>query len=440
MNKLKFLVFPLLVFLLLTSLNSPDPEKTMRVVEQNVVFRVVSGYESAGLHLDNLAIIDRSGFAGEVQFRELPGGEWQQAIEMVLVYEETSARSVIVNLKENSSYEAKVVFKFDGNSQEMTTPFTTKTPDVPIAKTIVLDETNFKDFLYIGESGTADGYIRYTSKPGFVLQGVAGYRETVWLDAVDYIILDGLTIRGPSFNGIAVRECSNIQIVNCDIGHFGTTRTQTFDDNPDPNTDGGKVVGYQAGICLLNVKDVLIERNYIHDPNGRANSWFYSHPAGPTAVFTGRAASTTLRFNDFIASDYHRWNDTNEGWENGGDRGSYYMDAEIYGNYFAFANDDAIELDGGQANSRFFRNKSEGGICGISTAPCMLGPSYVYENVVCNPGDEFGFALNAIKSNMATYGKGRIYIFNNILMDFPCGISGFGKGSDRKSTRLNSSH
>lgn len=398
------------------------------ISEPAVTFRVVPGYESAGLHLDNLPIVDRKTFSGEVQFRELPNGEWQKAIEMVLAYQETSARSVLVNLKENSSYEAQVTYRFDGKSQKMTTPFSTKKLDVPIAKTIVLDETNFKDHLYIGESGTAEGYIRYTAKPGFVLKGMDSYRETVWLDAVDYIILDGLTIQGPSFNGITIRGCTNIQITNCNISHFGSVRTETFDNNADPNLDEGKVVGYQAGICLYEVKDLLIERNYIHDPNGRANSWFYSHPAGPTAIFAGRAASTTLRFNDLIGSDLHRWNDTNEGWENGAERGSYYMDAEIYGNHFAFANDDAIELDGGQANSRFFRNKSEGGICGISTASCNLGPSYIFENVICNPGDEFGFALNAIKNNFAMYGKGRIYIFNNILVDFPCGISGFGKG------------
>lgn len=422
MEKIRPLILPLAIFLFLTLFSEFNALNA-------AVLKAVPGYESAGLHLDYLLIKDGgSALSSEVKFRKLPNGEWQEAIDMTLVYMEKSARSVLVNLKESTSYEVKVAYILDGKSDEKTISFTTKSPDVPVAKTIVLDETNFRDHLAITESGTAAGYIRYTAKPGFVLHGIEANRETVLVEGVDYVILDGLTVRGPSFNGIAVQGCSNIHITNYDIANYGTTRIQSFDENPHPGYDNGVDISYQAGIALYDVRDVLIERNYIHDPNGRANSWFHSHPGGPTAIFSGMAASTTVRFNDLIASDDHRWNDANEGWMNGGDYGSYYMDAEIYGNYFAFANDDAIEMDGGQGNSRFFRNKSEGGICGISSAPCNLGPSYIFENVICHPGDEFGYALNAVKNNMALYGKGRIYIFNNILMDFPCGISGFGKG------------
>ena len=43
-------------------------------------------------------------------------------------------------------------------------------------------------------------------------------------------------------------------------------------------------------------------------------------PAGPQAVGIDKPRSTVLRYNDFIGSDQHRWNDAIEG------AGNYHVD------------------------------------------------------------------------------------------------------------------
>jgi len=121
-----------------------------------------------------------------------------------------------------------------------------------------------------------------------------------------------------------------------------------------------------------------------------------------------------LRYNDFVGSDLHRWNDAVEGAGNFDLDGGFNRDADLYGDFHCFANDDAIELDGGQTNVRCFRNKFEGCLCGVSIQGCMSSPSYVFENLLVNMGDERGIGGQTIKTS--SYANGRSatsFIFNN---------------------------
>lgn len=111
----------------------------------------------------------------------------------------------------------------------------------------------------------------------------------------------------------------------------------------------------------------MIERCYVHEPVGYTNPWngvielgefkgrkyTFTHPQGPNAVYVMQAGGgLVLRYNDFIGSQTHRYNDPVEGWENRSEIGGLAKDADVYGNVMAFGQDDAIELDGGQCNIR----------------------------------------------------------------------------------------
>ena len=79
-----------------------------------------------------------------------------------------------------------------------------------------------------------------------------------------------------------------------------------------------------------------------------------------------------------------------------------------------FANDDALEIDGGQTNVRVFLNKFEGCLCGVSIQGCMSGPSYVFRNLLVNMGDERGLAGQTIKTSSHANGPSAVsFIFNN---------------------------
>ncbi len=339
------------------------------------------------------------------------GGEWQRAFAPAYFAEDNMYRGSIVNLAEATTYELELS-KGDGAVLERT-EFTTWRSDVPIAKTVVLDGSNFDGHLVINEAGSPDGWIRYTAREGFVLRNDR-QSALIELRKAKYIILDGLTLRGGSKDAILVEKCEYVRIVNCDIAGWGRVGTQRFDLDGKFYTADGGAINWDTGIRISRSLGTVVERCYIHDPVSTANSWYCSHPAGPQAVGVDKPRSTVLRYNDFVGSDQHRWNDAIEGSGNFDLDGGFNRDADIYGSFHCFANDDAIEIDGGQTNVRVFRNKFEGCLCGVSIQGCMSSPSYVFDNLLVNMGDECGIGGQTIKTSSYANGQSAVsFILGN---------------------------
>ena len=389
----------------------------------------VPGFESASIY----ASAGKDGSA--LEFRKAGETEWIPAQNLVLSPDKKELRGSLFRLKEGTKYEFRI-------GQTETGSFTTKSSEVPIAKTIVLNNENFKGYLKLTESGTEKGYIRYTAAPGTVLQADSKHKEAILAEKIRYVILDGLTIRGGGHHVIHLKDCEHFRILNCDIGKYGTARVP-FEFPPEKSDAEhakalhfvhGKYIQNQAPIAVYGGKDILIERNFLHDPRGHANSWFYTHPWGPSGIHYGRATGLTIRWNNIIGSDHHRWNDVIESYGNDKLNGGPNADAEIYGNYLAFCNDDAIELDGGQKNIRFFDNWMEGTFCGVSTAPCMEGPSYIFNNLRIRPGGEFEEGGASLKNGNFTYYTGRIHVYCNTF--FGSGsVSGFNRQIDPEQAK-----
>jgi hypothetical protein len=147
-------------------------------------------------------------------------------------------------------------------------------------------------------------------------------------------------------------------------------------------------------------KETVIERCWFHDPLSAANSWYYSHPAGPQAISVSYPDhSTVIRWCDMTGSDEHPWNDAVEGAGNFHDDGGFNRDADIYGNFMTCSNDDSIELDGGMRNVRCFGNRFEGSACGVSIQGCMVSPVYVIDNLFTGLGDAHGVAMQTVKTS-----------------------------------------
>lgn len=110
---------------------------------------------------------------------------------------------------------------------------------------------------------------------------------------------------------------------------------------------------------------------------------------------------------------FHRYDDVIGGGSNGSPEGGFNRDADIYGNFFINANDDAIELDGGQSNVRLYNNRMTMTYCGVSAAPCIVGPSYIFRNVFHDGGDsEFSHSV-MLKNHFGDIGCGRIFYVGN---------------------------
>lgn len=339
------------------------------------------------------------------------GADWQRAFPPAYFAEDSMYRGSIVNLEENTPYELELT---DGGGKVLTrTDFSTWRSEVPIARTVVLDEKSFNGRLIITESGTPDGWIRYTARDGFVLRNDR-QGPLIELRKAKYVILEGLVLRGGLKDAVSVEKCEHVRIINCDIAGWGRIGTQRFDLDGKFYTEAGEYINWDTGIRISRSLGTVVERCYIHDPVSTANSWLCSHPAGPQAVGIDRPQSTVLRYNDFVGSDLHRWNDAIEGAGNFDLDGGFNRDADIYGSFHCFANDDTIEIDGGQTNVRVFRNKFEGALCGVSIQGCMSSPSYVFQNLLVNMGDECGIGGQTIKTSSYANGKSAIsFIFGN---------------------------
>ena len=369
-------------------------------------FEVVPLFHSCSFYFRNPA---RPGLS--VRYRRKGEGDWRKAFAPVYVKEDGMYRGSIVDLDEDTPYELSLSA---GDSDVLARrEFQTWRTEVPIGRTIVLDENSFHGQLAFTESGTPDGWIKITARNGFVLRNDrAG--PLIDLYKVKHILLEGLTLRGGLQEAIRIRNCEHIRVVNCDIAGWGRIGTQRFDLDGKYYTEHGGAINWDSAILVSKCRGTVVERCYVHDPVSTANSWYYSHPAGPQAVGMDKSPSTVVRYNDFIGSDRHRWNDAIEGSGNFHLDGGFHRDGDIYGNLICFANDDAVEIDGGQTNVRVFLNKFEGCLCGVSVQGCMSGPSYVFRNLLVNMGDERGLAGQTIKTSSYANGSGAVsFIFNN---------------------------
>ena len=382
---------------------------------------VVPGFQVCGVYLNHCQAADYPEISGRLFFRQKGHAEWRQALPPVFVRHERSLRGSLLQLKEATAYELKLSVDDCGKKEEFIRGFHTKSSSVPIAKTIVLQPNNARSVLQ-PESGTAVGYVRYTAPPGFVLNPGKKADAAVLFDGVSYVILDGVKIRGGLNNGLTVRNSHHIRIVNCDIAGYG--RTGKF----RPDLDGkyyvnGQPIWLDSGIYIVGSDNIVVERNYIHDPDACGNSWFYSHPATPEGIAVCDSSSVALRYNDIIGSDLKRWNDGIAGDGNFLPDGGLKRDAEVCGNYIAFGNDDGAELEGGQMNTRFFHNRIEGFYCGVSLANCLRGPSYVFQNEFINPGDQYdlgGIGIKMISGISSLWGP--VFLLENKIFWQPIGI------------------
>ena len=369
----------------------------------------------------------------KVRYREKGTKAWRSVIDPVNMEREKAWRGSIMLLKEDTVYEFCAVVSGEAKD-EIRGEFRTRSSKFKVAETIIIDGKNFNGVLKNIKSGKPDGYILYKSAPGVILKGRKNTDGgVIECDNVKYVIFEGFTIdANSSRHGFKLVDCEDVVIRNCEIFNFGRCDRVRDMQMQGRWTYKGRMTGWDGGIILHGGRRHLIERCYIHTPWSSSNSWFYSHPTGPEAIFIDKTkGGTVIRYNDLVGSDARRWNDTIESAGNGSIDGGFGRDSDIYGNLFAYANDDSIEIEGGEMNVRLYYNRFQGSYCGVSTGCCRLGPSYQYRNVFYRMGDENNRCGTHFKNGMGNQGDGAIFIINNTTWS-PLVNGGFGNFHSKK--------
>ena len=350
----------------------------------------------------------KAGNGGTVPALEwrMNGGEWKSGPALYFFADRDEWRGSLMGLPEACEVECRI-----GNSETARTR--TWSSRVPIAETIEIDPTTIAKYPYRAErSGTEKGWVRYTVKPGATLGGAALETSVVRFEKVHHVVFENATVRGGGGgvknSPVTLSECSDVRLANLDVSGWGlvgkpllTARAGGKFVMGDLSAEKPAIVDWQAAVMLApGCRNVTVERCWLHDPRGRSNSWYYSHPAGFQGVFVAQAAGgIVLRWNDIVGSDLHRWNDAIEGFQNFAEDGGFNRDSDVYGNFCIYANDDLVELDGGMRNVRCFGNRMEGALCGVSIQGCMVSPVYLVDNQLGPCGDEFGITHSTVKTS-----------------------------------------
>ena len=395
--------------------------------KSNVIYtadtlKLVATYENIGYYFDYES--SKTVESCEVTYCEAGSEEWKKAYEPFIDTIEHQIRGSIVKLQDNTDYEVKVKVNYTDTTSEESTALVTTWNDNP-DYTVVSLEDYLGSFKHNGKEiteplelhgiqGTKDNPVKVDCT-GYSVD--AGYNTTaaVVIDSCNYVTFEGLTVKGGYRCGVAINgSCENVRISNFDISGFG--RTGVLRENGLRYRDGS-AINYDAGILLLDGKGITIENCHIHDAHATTNSWTgdtwdRTHPAGSCGIYYRVNNSCVIRNNRIIGNNEHRWNDAIEGYGNGYYTGGPCRDVDIYGNTIMYGQDDAIELDGGQMNIRVYRNRIEQTYCGISVVPNLIGPSYLYENVITNLGDGTGTCGTALKAG-GSQNNSVTYVFNN---------------------------
>jgi len=337
-----------------------------------------------------------------LQYRAETAEEWRTMEFGCPWFEDVkNHRGSVYGLEEDTAYVVRLV-----SAERVLAEGRTRTwkSEVPVARTVTIDPATARYPIVVSDRGTADGWVRYVAKGPLVVPRSA--RSALFVTNAAHVVFDDLVLRGADRSAIDVCDSRFVRIRRCDIADWGDDGFEPrLDQNgllcKDWNPKKGRYgkTSSSAGILLrAGAYGVVVERCYVHEPHSRAHSWRYSHPYGPMAVqLSDSAGGHVLRWNDFIGCDAHRFDDTVGGGNDFYELGTFNRDSDVYGNFMAFANDDCLEIDGGQQNVRVFGNRFEAGFMGASVQGSVVSPSYVFDNVFSGCCDEFGTAAASVK-------------------------------------------
>ena len=363
-----------------------------------------------------------------VKFRAEDDTYWREGLDLAWEPIYGSFAGSIVYLEASTTYHIEVtVTNAYGDIVEHSFQTTTKpnTPPIDPDKIYYLSEIysgGQLDLEALNIEGSADGYAKIIGD-GPVIEAGSEVLAAVNIGNNSYVMLENLTVKGGQRYGIFAKKAHHIWIKGCNVSEYGREAVDIRNGKAYSSPTSNSPINYDSGIYLERSGIAVIEECEVHSPNLGANNWSVGHPKGANALQVwayhdsdAYRGEFIVRNNRFYGSQDHRFNDVIEGRMNTERRGGFVKNSAIHGNYLAYANDDLIEIDGGQQNVLVYDNELIQGYTGISIAPNLLGPSYLFHNFIHNLGDDRGKEWTAIKAGgLMSKPAGQTFIFENFI-------------------------
>jgi len=405
----------------------------------DLAYRVVPLIHSASLTVYNQEEEAKT----RLWFKPSTSSEWLPALALQWEPILGALSGSIVRLQPETSYDIKLEY-LDGTqiTEERLYDFQTRPNSPPIDP----DKIYYLSDIYtggqlnlstLGIEGTEDGWALIIGD-GTEINAEEDDYSAIDIGSQSYIKFENITVKGGKRFGFYAVKAHHIWISGCDISEYGQIGEDMRNGVAYATTESTNPINYDSGIYLERTGVVTVENCEIHSPNGKANHWGNGHPKGPNAMLIWADHPTEeykgqyiIRNNRFYGTPEQRFNDVIEGRKNTYRSGAFGRDSAIYNNYLAYANDDLIELDGGQSNVLFYDNELTQGYAGVSTAPNMIGPSYIFNNYIHDLGDERGKEWTAIKmGGLISRPGGITNLFENLIITDRNGVAASRVNSD----------
>ncbi|MFC4701975.1 right-handed parallel beta-helix repeat-containing protein [Glaciecola siphonariae] len=406
--------------------------------------------------LINSASITLYGFNEEIQnevwFKESTDNVWQQGYPLQWEPVDGALSGSIVYLLPDTKYDVKVSYTYDGQNTERSYSFVTRPDSPPIDP----DKIYYLSDLYSGGSfdlsafdisGSEKGWAKIIGD-GVVIDGDELTEAAFDIGDASYLLLENIVVKGGRNYGIHGDGAHHIWIDGCDVEQFGRKPYERRKGIAYESAEATTAINYDSGIFFRYSGVITIENCHVHNPNVAANHWGDGHPKGASALLLSAKhrnpeyqGQYIVRFNKFTGSHDNRFNDVIESRANVRRWGGFFRDSAIHDNFLAYANDDIMELDGGQSNVLVYNNYMTQAYCGISVAPNMQGPSYIFNNDIVDLGDQRDAQWAAIKmGGLFAAPSGKTLVFQNYIDVGAHGIAGAYLRGDKSfwtETRLN---
>lgn len=394
-------------------------------------------FDSAGIAIEPLIESLSISIAGQsadtrasVYYRRASqsNGEWQRGKD--LQWEPVTAHLTgpLVYLEPDTAYELKIrLEQDDGSAQTVIRKTATRAETPPIDPDKVYQLSDIYnggtlDLEALGIEGKPGAWAKIVGDPTLPIVAPEGNKHAIDIGNNSYVYFENITVKGGRTHSVYAEKAHHIWINQCDISDWGRS-PNILKNGVAYELEDAQPINYDSAIYLRQSGVVTVENCHVHDPNALANDWRYGHPKGPNAFFAHAnhpnpefKGQVILRNNVFEGKPEHRFNDVVEGRKNGEPLGGFVRDSAIYGNTFRYANDDGIEIDGGQYNVLVYNNEISHSYTGVSAIPTRVGPAFIFNNYIHDLGDQTGKQWAAVKlGGLFTGAFGKSHIYHNLI-------------------------